>query len=93
MKQSIWRQRSASDVIDQHPSIAAGRRQCAGGSTECYLNWCWGPAKSNAVVGEPELPDSYTTSASKSKKESNTGFLEEQLKSVRYFCTQHFPPN
>lgn len=37
MKQIIWRQRNASDVIDQHPDIAGGSRSVPGDSTEFYL--------------------------------------------------------
>jgi hypothetical protein len=66
---------------------------CRGIAQNSIYDLMRGPTESNALVGEPALLNSYTTSASKSKKESNTGFREEQLKSLRYFCTLHFPPN
>jgi len=54
MKQSIWRERSASDVIDQHPNIAVVRRQRAGGWLRTLTSKLLrGPAESDAMAGKP----------------------------------------
>jgi hypothetical protein len=52
-----------------------------------------GPTESDAVPGELYLLDSYTTSASESKKRVTRVLRDEQLKSLRYFCHLQFPPN
>jgi hypothetical protein len=53
MKQSIWRERSASDVIDQHPNIAAGGRQGRGVAQNTISKLLRGPAESDAMAGKP----------------------------------------
>jgi hypothetical protein len=68
MKQSIWRQRSASDVIDQHPNNCRGEKGVLGAARNAISELVRGPVKSNAVAVILNYLVSYTTSASKSKK-------------------------
>ncbi len=54
MKQGIWRERSASDVILQHPNSTAGRRQCQGGMARNAISLLVrGPTDYDAMAGKP----------------------------------------
>jgi hypothetical protein len=44
MKQSIWRQRSASDVIDQHPNNCRGETGVLGAARNAISELVRGPA-------------------------------------------------
>jgi hypothetical protein len=80
MKQSIWRERSASDVMDQHQTLPRGDGKGPGGGSEhLLLNYCGARRSLMLWQVSLQLLNSYTTSARKSKKRV-TRFLGVTIK-------------
>ena len=67
MKQIIWRQKRVGCYRSTCPHCRGESAVCRGIARNSISELVRGPTESNAV-GEPELLNSYTTSASKSKK-------------------------